>query len=164
MHTVRSLFMLSIVATLCGIMLVATKAFTAEQITSNHNSYALKTIEHLLQQKVPATFSLTDLPYGKCDNYIVSLISAAGYVGEIQYLTVWRAQQDTLSMRVVRHSETPGIGDFIDHQRSSWITQFDFESAQAFATLDGVSGATVTSNSVRRAAISALKTKDIYCE
>ncbi len=47
-------------------------------------------------------------------------------------------------MRVVSHHETPGIGDVIETNRSGWILNFGSRAA----TIDGVTGATITTRAV----------------
>jgi len=69
-----------------------------------------------------------------------------------------------LSLRVVGHQETPGIGDFIDHTRSRWIMELDNASAQAYAQLDAVSGATITSNAIKRAASQIFNQVKVFCD
>ena len=55
-------------------------------------------------------------------------------------------------MRVTAHRETPGIGDFIDHERDLWLPARDGQPASGWDNLDAVSGATVTSSAIQRAA------------
>jgi electron transport complex protein RnfG len=72
-----------------------------------------------------------------------------------------------LAARVVKHKETPGLGDFIDLARSNWIERFRGASLQAppaarwQVTKDGgefdqYTGATVTSRAMVGAVARAL--------
>jgi electron transport complex protein RnfG len=71
---------------------------------------------------------------------------SAGYGGQIHLLIGMRGA-DILGVRVTEHSETPGLGDFIDISNSPWILGFiDHERS-----MDTMSGATITSRSVNRA-------------
>lgn len=47
-----------------------------------------------------------------------------GYSGDIELLVgVWR-DGSVAGVRVLRHRETPGLGDAIDHRKSDWVEDF----------------------------------------
>ncbi|MDD2809267.1 electron transport complex subunit RsxG [Rhodoferax sp.] len=50
--------------------------------------------------------------------------SRKGYGGEIRLLLGVDAQGKLLGVRVLKHTETPGLGDKIEVGRSDWITRF----------------------------------------
>jgi len=50
--------------------------------------------------------------------------SRKGYSGEIRLLLGVDAQGKLLGVRVLKHTETPGLGDKIEVGRSDWITRF----------------------------------------
>jgi electron transport complex protein RnfG len=90
-----------------------------------------------------------------------------GYAGDIRLLLGVDAAGNILGVRVVAHSETPGLGDKIELQRNDWILGFDGLSlantpaAQWRVKKDGgrfdaFSGATVTPRAVVAAVKSAL--------
>ena len=50
---------------------------------------------------------------------------------------------------MINHSETPGIGDFIDDQKNPWIKNLDSKTEQQWLDVDLVSGATITSKAIK---------------
>jgi electron transport complex protein RnfG len=122
----------------------------------------------MLGQPLPGQTDIEADVFGSCTTWLFTRTEVDGYAGPIYLTALWRVSQasgDTqgLSMRVIAHRETPGIGDFIDHTRSPWITDLDNTSAQAYAQLDAVSGATITSNAIKRAASEIFNRLEIYC-
>ena len=66
---------------------------------------------------------------------------AAGYGGDIVYTAVFDMRGILLQTRIVRHRETPGIADFLSAPDGG------------NRAVDGVSGATITSNAVAHSAM-----------
>jgi Na+-translocating ferredoxin:NAD+ oxidoreductase subunit G len=61
--------------------------------------------------------------------YIAFEITAPdGYSGQISLLMGVRADGAISGVRVLRHRETPGLGDAIEARRSNWILGFDGKS------------------------------------
>ena len=52
-------------------------------------------------------------------------------------------------MRVTRHQETPGIADFIDHNKDDYLPNLDNSAIDAWAEIDNISGATITHKALR---------------
>ena len=84
---------------------------------------------------------------------------AEGYAGPIVMLVAVGAGGELLGVRVLRHQETPGLGDWIERERSDWIDRFRGRSladpplAQWRVRRDGgafdqFAGATVTPRAV----------------
>ena len=67
--------------------------------------------------------------------FLVFEIAADGYGGAIEFLAGFDRAGRLLDIRVLRHRETPGLGDFIDGDG-------------ARRSIDGVSGATITARAV----------------
>ena len=67
--------------------------------------------------------------------FLVFEIAADGYGGAIEFLAGFDRAGRLLDIRVLRHRETPGLGDFIDGNG-------------ARQSIDGVSGATITAGAV----------------
>lgn len=93
---------------------------------------------------------------------ILTAVAPDGYSGDIRLLVTVRYDGTLSSVRVVAHDETPGLGDYIEEQRSDWIHQFadkslgDPPAAQWQVRSDGgafdqVTGATITARAVVRA-------------
>jgi len=89
--------------------------------------------------------------------YRVRHISGRGYGGAIEMLLGIDAADRVTGVRVIGHHETRGIGDVIETDNSAWIIGFNglpVSIAPALAltrdggTIDGVTGATITTRAV----------------
>ncbi|MBA1147053.1 electron transport complex subunit RsxG [Ectothiorhodospiraceae bacterium WFHF3C12] len=98
---------------------------------------------------------------------VMTVVAPDGYNGAIKLLVGVRDNGTVAGVRVVRHQETPGLGDGIEAARSDWITQFRGRSLQRpqprqwrvakdGGTFDQLTGATITSRAVVRAVREAL--------
>ena len=100
---------------------------------------------------------------------IFNSIAPNGYSGAIHMLVGVRADGSLAAVRVVKHIETPGLGDGIDERKTDWILGFDGKSLDN-PTLDGwkvkrdggefdqLTGATITP----RAIVAAVKNTLLY--
>ena len=90
-----------------------------------------------------------------------------GYSGPIRLLVAIAPDGRVLATRVVQHKETPGLGDFIEADRSDWIARFAGRSLQSplaggwrvrkdGGEFDQYTGATVTSRAVVAAVANSL--------
>lgn len=82
-----------------------------------------------------------------------------GYAGPIQLRLAFDRER-LLSVAVTAHSETPGLGDFFAASGSNWLDQFKAlptarsedarlrNGASSPGTVDGVTGATITSKAI----------------
>lgn len=95
-------------------------------------------------------------------------IAPDGYNGKIKLLLAVSPEGRVLGVRVVAHAETPGLGDYIEIEKSDWIRQFDgrqFLPAAAAqwrvrkdgGVFDAMAGATVTPRAVVKAVRKALE-------
>ncbi|MEN1727682.1 MAG: RnfABCDGE type electron transport complex subunit G [Pseudomonadota bacterium] len=98
---------------------------------------------------------------------IIDMTTSRGYSGDIRLLLAITPEGVILSVRVVDHRETPGLGDKIEHRRSEWIEQFDgrslsnpersrWASDQRGGDFDTLTSATITSTAVIDAVARAL--------
>jgi electron transport complex protein RnfG len=114
-----------------------------------------------LDQGMPAGVYRARLD-GRPTGVVVMPVVARGYNGAVE-LAVGIAWDGTLTgVRVVKHAETPGLGDQIDQRNSRWAEQLSGRSlgdppADQWAVrpdgggFDGISGATITPRGVLRA-------------
>ena len=95
---------------------------------------------------------------------LIEAVSREGYGGEIQLLLALRADGHVQALRVTRHRETPGLGDYIDpkkdkDKRRLWIDQFNSQPAELALTgrwkikkdggvFDARAGATISARAV----------------
>lgn len=93
---------------------------------------------------------------------ILDLETRPAYSGTIRLLVAVDAAGSVLGARVLRHQETPGLGDKIERERSDWIDQFEGRSAndpppdgwtadRQGGAFDTLTSATVTSAAVTEA-------------
>ena len=101
--------------------------------------------------------------------FVVSALN--GFSGPIKLLIGIDDGGAITAVRVLKHQETPGLGDFIDSSKSDWIDQFEQKSLFApdrslwalqrdGGKLDQVTGASITS----RAVVKAVKETLLYFE
>lgn len=91
-----------------------------------------------------------------------------GYAGDIDLLLGLDTDGTVLGVRVLRHSETPGLGDRIEVERDDWILGFDGRSLantppkdwqvrKDGGDFDQFTGATITARAVVEAVHEALR-------
>lgn len=89
-------------------------------------------------------------------------VAERGYGGDIQVLIAVDAEGKILGARVLKHTETPGLGDKIDVKKDAWITDFDGKSLgdpapdkwgvkKDSGVFDQFAGATITPRAVVKA-------------
>ncbi|KAA9132498.1 electron transport complex subunit RsxG [Marinihelvus fidelis] len=100
---------------------------------------------------------------------IMEVTAPNGYNGAIDLLVGVLADGTVSGVRVVRHRETPGLGDPIEARRSDWITRFNGRAlgdppAEGWAVhrdggeFDQFTGATITP----RAVVAAIRRALVY--
>jgi electron transport complex protein RnfG len=100
---------------------------------------------------------------------IFNSIAPDGYNGRIHLLVGVYVDGSLAGVRVVKHAETPGLGDGIEIRKSSWINGFDGKSLQNPALerwavrrdggeFDQLTGATITP----RAVVAAVRDTLLY--
>jgi electron transport complex protein RnfG len=103
---------------------------------------------------------------GQASGYVVQ-VSAKGYAGPINLLVGVDASLTILGVRVLSHSETPGLGDKIEIAKNPWVLSFNQKnlsntSSKAWAVkkdggeFDQFTGATITPRAVVNAVHQAL--------
>ncbi|CAN5116684.1 electron transport complex subunit RsxG [soil metagenome] len=92
-------------------------------------------------------------------------VAPDGYSGPIRLMVGINADGSVAAVRVIAHSETPGLGDGIELARSNWIRQFtgralddpdEWAVSRDGGNIDQLTGATVTSRAVVEAVRDAL--------
>lgn len=98
---------------------------------------------------------------------VLSPVAPNGYSGPIRMLVGIYYDGTVAGVRVIKHRETPGLGDAIESERSDWILGFNGKSLDNPATkkwkvkrdggeFDQFTGATITPRAVVKAVHSAL--------
>lgn len=89
-------------------------------------------------------------------------VTGRGYAGDIQVLMAVDAAGTTLGVRVIKHAETPGLGDKIEARKGPWINDFAGKSLgqppigkwavkKDGGVFDQFAGATITPRAVVKA-------------
>lgn len=103
----------------------------------------------------------------KVNAIIFNAIAPNGYSGKIHLLIGIYTNGDIAGVRVVKHKETPGLGDGIEEKRSDWILNFDKHSLDSLTTkqwkvkrdgglFDQFTGATITPRAIVKAVHNSL--------
>ena len=99
---------------------------------------------------------------------IFEALAHDGYNGDIKLLIAINVDGSIVGVRVIKHKETPGLGDYIDIAKGNWIKLFDAESLQKTSEVnwqvkkdggqfDYMAGATITPRAVVKAVHKALQ-------
>lgn len=165
-------------STLATVLLVAGNLVTREAIEQRHREDLLSS----LHQVLPTSYYSNDLlaeplqlpgPDGNPvtiyrgirDHAVSALayqVSEPGYSGEIRLILGLDAAGKILGVRVLSHTETPGLGDNIEVEKSDWILDFNglslgnppaeqWRVKKDGGRFDAFSGATITPRAVVKA-------------
>jgi electron transport complex protein RnfG len=104
---------------------------------------------------------------------ILQVTAPDGYSGAIHLLVAISARGQLIGVRVLKHKETPGLGDKIELAKSPWLHSFDGKSLSDPAELgwavkkdqgqfDQFAGATITPRAVVKAVHQALQYFDAH--
>ncbi len=121
----------------------------------------------LLGNKKSSTASIARVD-GETVAVILEAIAHDGYSGDIILLVAINRDGSISGVRVIKHTETPGLGDYIDIVKSDWIKLFDGESLSKTSSanwgvkkdgghFDYMAGATITPRAVIKAVHKALQ-------
>lgn len=102
---------------------------------------------------------------------LVPAVAPDGYSGNIELLVGVERNGRIAGVRVLKHRETPGLGDAIDHRKSDWIDGFRGRSlgdppldgwtvSKDGGAFDALTGATITPRAVIRATARVLQFVD----
>lgn len=92
---------------------------------------------------------------------IIPAVAPDGYSGDIKMIAGINSNGTIAGVRVLTHTETPGLGDKVDLKKSNWITGFDSKSLEQptisqwkvkkdGGDFDQFTGATITPRAVVR--------------
>ena len=105
---------------------------------------------------------------GVAQAVLVPAVAPDGYSGNIELLVGVNRDGSVAGVRVLRHRETPGLGDAVDHRKSDWVERFHGRSLDDPAparwtvrkdggAFDQFTGATITPRAVVRATARVLE-------
>ena len=188
----RGGLILGVLAALCTALVAFTHRYTAPLIKANDQAFLEQSLKPVLggiayQDELTKSLLVLDVPHGLPGNEAVSIyriyadgtpaaalfiVSARkGFAGPIRLLIGVRIDGTITSVRILKHKETPGLGDMIESSKSDWLLQFDLTSLAAPETarwlikrdggdFDQLTGASITP----RAIIKAIKETLLYFE
>ena len=187
MSRARALVVLIAVAALAGALLAGLDSATRERISTNEARRLIMSIEAVLPPgfdnephrdqalgSAPEALGTDEaLPVfrarrgGEPAGLAMTVVAPDGYVDSIRLLIGLDANDTVTGVRAISHSETPGLGDGIDVDRSDWILAFNGRRADGAASelglrrnggeFDQLTGATITSRAVLNAVRRALR-------
>ena len=167
-------------------MVAATYEGTRERIAANERETLLRKLNQLIAPERYDNDLLEDsieLPAGELADsplrvyrarrqgqpvaVVMNAIAPDGYSGSIYLLVGVNHDGSVAGVRVVKHRETPGLGDGIDEERSNWIFEFDGRSLddpppgkwgvkKDGGVFDQFTGATISPRAVVKAVHAAL--------
>ncbi len=181
------LWLFSVIGTL---LVAVTEQSTIEQIRANEKKVLLQNLHALIPpQKMDndmtqdtITLAPSDLlgtkdsstawrarKNGEPVAVVLNAVAPEGYNGDIHLLVGIYYDGTLAGVRVVKHQETPGLGDGIETRKSGWIFGFDGQSLDAppaerwkvkrdGGDFDQMTGATITP----RAIVKAVKNTLLY--
>ena len=154
-------------ALVCGVLLSTTYHLTEEKIDTNQQAFETAQLRAVvgdtsvvLQGNGNNYQLLKDgSPYGE----LKTVTTNQGYNGAIRFWLATKHSGEVLGVRIIRHQETPGLGDKLELAVSGWILGFDntslatdiWDVKKYGGDFDQFSGATITP----RAVVLAIKTE-----
>ncbi|MDP6166318.1 MAG: electron transport complex subunit RsxG [Gammaproteobacteria bacterium] len=112
----------------------------------------------------PATIAYAAMLKGQLNGWVLPVISLDGYSGRIHMLVGIDIHGQVTGVRITSHKETPGLGDKVDYQKSTWVDGFIGSSLSSHrwavkkdqGDFDQFTGATITPRAVVQAVQSSL--------
>jgi Na+-translocating ferredoxin:NAD+ oxidoreductase subunit G len=127
----------TLLALTCALLLAFTNQLTQGTIAANQRHYEERVLREMVNgaELVQSDRGYNVFRNGTHVGMIRKITSTRGYNGEIDLLIAltlvpFTEEREVMSVRVIRHEETPGIGDKIEQDVSDWIHQFAGKSAQ----------------------------------
>lgn len=181
--------LLALFAIIATFLVLAVENLTADKIAAQQRQQTLSSLNEL----IPAQMHDNDL-YLSCRNIqndalagsnttalyraykdgkpsamAAEIIAPNGYSGAIKLLLAVDDQGTVLGTRVLKHQETPGLGDKIEKQKSDWVLSFAGKTVRGEdddrwavqrdgGMFDQFTGATITP----RAVVQAVKRATLY--
>lgn len=178
-HVTKIIIPLIGIALLCTLVLSVADRVTREKIADNARRHELPMLGALMPLEFDNdlfsdAIEVTEPAYFGSDHtvsiyrarknnepvgVVILPVYARGYSGLIKLGAGIAKDGTILSVQVIEHQETEGLGDGIDQDKSDWITQFNGRSLENTAVeswavnseggqIDQLSGATISSRTV----------------
>jgi electron transport complex protein RnfG len=147
-------------ALVCGVLLSTTYHLSEDKIEANQLAFEAAQLREVVGD--PSVnlqgggqyyqLQMAGAPYGE----LKTVTTNEGYNGTIRFWLATKHSGEVLGVRVIRHQETPGLGDKLELAVSDWVLGFNKTSLQKNAwdvkkyggDFDQFSGATITPRAV----------------
>ena len=151
---VRLVVVLTVICATIALLLATVNHFTAEKIAGNNAAAMLSSIRDIFDESVEAR--PVDVPKGSdmTSLYLVikdggvcgyaASVAPTGFGGPVNLMVGVDSSDTIVGVRVVSHSETPGLGSRVGG--NDFLSQFSGKKTDA--TVDAISGATISSKAV----------------
>ncbi len=182
MHGKRSVALdaaarLGLFAAVAAALLLGVEQLTAERVAAQNAQRFAAELHQLLPgaiapapqtiRHLPASRFAANLPVqlfavhqaGQLQAWVFDLTTPHGYSGDIRLLVALDPDGAVINTRILSHHETPGLGDRIEPQHSTWLAQFPrlgvalepltWQWRRAGGQIDSLSGATISARAVR---------------
>ncbi len=152
----------TLLALICGLLLTVTHQQLRGVIADNQTAYEQRLLREMAGAGtlIPAAEGWEIHQDGETAGKLVPVSTDRGYNGRISLLVAYTKTGEVINVRVSQHRETPGIGDGLELIVSDWILGFNGrhkEKEPSIMTLDGMTGATITSDAVKSAISEAME-------
>lgn len=145
----QSAFKLAAFVLICIVLLLVVRVITAPSIADAERNQMLMTMNQVLPESLYDNDLLGDIlvmsdrrvneqlgnhesttfyrarKQNQPAGVIFQVTAPNGYSGEIVLLVAVKADYSIAGVRVLKHRETPGLGDKIDIRKDDWIRSFD---------------------------------------
>ena len=156
MSDVRAIGSITLIGLVCAAIVAGTNHFTQDRITANHLNRHRSVLSDLIGNGELSPGVLNWIGSSEqgvldlCNGRTIMRARQPGYAGDIQMLVAMTTDERARvsGLRVTRHSETPGIADFLNSANTGWLQSLDNHTASSLSEVDTVSGATITSRAV----------------
>ncbi|MFP6837172.1 MAG: FMN-binding protein [Pseudomonadales bacterium] len=154
----RSSLSVAVIAGVCAGLLALTQALTDTRIKLNIHERSARLITELAGTVPPAETTWTGDVWNLCNQSLLARVRVAGYGGSISLLvavTVEPEQHSLRGLRIVSHSETPGLADFLHRPDQGWLLELSGRNRAELDSADTITGATITSKAVLKGVLEA---------
>ena len=187
--TLRNALVLIVIAIAIAIGLSAMDSLTRERVRRNEQSWILQQLDALVPPSAHDNDLLADVTrvvspdllgtedpvdiyrarkQGQPVAAILHTVAPYGYRGPIDLLVAIAVDGSLLGVQVIRHHETPGLGDAFEHDDGRWLNRFKGRSLRDPVQMrwslhkdggefDAFTGATITPRAIVKAVRQALE-------
>ena len=156
----KTIIKMTALAAVCGLLLSTTYVISHGQIKANQRAFEIRQLQAVVGDASitlqPAGEHYRLLKNGSVYGELRAVTTPDGYNGDIRFWLATNMQREILGVRVIKHQETPGLGDKLDLAISPWVLDFNgasltnhrWDVTKYSGDFDQFSGATITPRAV----------------